>query len=299
MGTAAFEIAGKFWRGNVHTHSNRSDGALDPAEVCRLYREAGYDFICLSDHFLKRYGFPITDTRAFRTNRFTTILGAEIHAPANSHGELWHLLAVGLPENFLPTSDREDGVALATRARRAGAFIGVAHPQWSGLTVEDGRAMAEEAHAIEIFNTACALECARPDGTYLLDQLLNEGYRLAAYAADDAHFKLADSFRGWTMVKAWENEPEALVEAMKRGLFYSSQGPEIFEFSLDDDGVDVRCSPSVNIALVGRGTRAVHCAGAEMSRARLPIDKFSGDWFRLVVADAAGKLAWTNPVWFS
>jgi predicted metal-dependent phosphoesterase TrpH len=293
----AFEAPGKFWRGNIHTHSSRSDGALDPEEVCRRYREAGYDFLCLSDHFLERFGFPITDTRPYRTNSFTTIHGAEIHAPANSHGEVWHILAAGLPEDFAPTGDDEDGVALAARAKAAGAFVGIAHPQWSSLTIDDGRAMAEHAHAVEIFNTSCAVECARPDGTYLLDQLLNEGHRLTAYAADDAHFRQPDGFGGWVMVKAETNEPQALLAAMKRGDVYSSQGPLLHEFSVDGEEVHVACSPVVNVALVGRGSRAVNLTAAQMTRATLPIEKFAGDWFRLVVADAAGKLAWTNPVW--
>src|SRR5665213_491227 len=166
MGTEAFQSAGKFWRGNIHTHSNRSDGALDAGEVCRLYREAGYDFLCLSDHFLAKYGFPITDTRPFRTNSFTTILGAEVHAPANSHGEVWHILAAGLPADFAPTGADETGVELAARAGAAGAFVGIAHPAWSGLTLEDGRVMAPHADAVEIFNTTCLVESRRGDGTY-------------------------------------------------------------------------------------------------------------------------------------
>jgi histidinol phosphatase-like PHP family hydrolase len=59
----AFAAPGRFLKGNIHTHSNRSDGAIDPADVCRRYREAGYDFLALTDHFLARYGFPIVDTR--------------------------------------------------------------------------------------------------------------------------------------------------------------------------------------------------------------------------------------------
>ena len=109
MGTHAFTAPGRFWRGNIHTHSTLSDGAFEPAEVCRLYRESGYDFLCLSDHFVPVYGFPIADTRPFRTNSFTTILGAEIHAPANSQGEIWHVLAAGLPEDFAPTGEAETG----------------------------------------------------------------------------------------------------------------------------------------------------------------------------------------------
>src|SRR3712207_6133232 len=155
MGLAAFGERGRVFRGNIHTHSTRSDGALPPEAVCAHYAEAGYDFLVLSDHFTARYGFPITDTKPFRTNRFTTIPGAEVHAPANSHGELWHIVAAGLPEDFAPTGEGETGVALARRAREAGAFVGIAHPQWSGLTIEDGRALAESAHAVEIYNHTC------------------------------------------------------------------------------------------------------------------------------------------------
>lgn len=74
-----FELPGNFYRGNLHTHSNRSDGVLDPEEVCRRYQAEGYDFIALTDHFIGYYDYPITDTVKFRTNNFTTILGAELH----------------------------------------------------------------------------------------------------------------------------------------------------------------------------------------------------------------------------
>jgi hypothetical protein len=297
MGTEAFASPGRFFRGNIHTHSTRSDGALPPEEVARRYRDSGYDFLCLSDHFVPKYGFPIVNTSAYRTNTFTTILGAEIHAPANSHGEVWHILAAGLPADFAPTSADETGVALANRAKAAGAFVGVAHPQWSGLTIADGRAMADIAHAVEIYNHTCQLECARPDGTYLLDQLLDEGKRLTAYAADDAHFNYDDGFGGWMMVKAEANEPEALLESMKQGLFYSSQGPIIHDFAIEGGEAHIACSAVANIALVGRGTRVAHKRGPQMSAAVLPVDKFASDWMRLVITDASGRSAWSNPVW--
>ena len=39
-----------FRRGNLHTHSNRSDGDSDPADVYAWYRDHGYDFVALTDH---------------------------------------------------------------------------------------------------------------------------------------------------------------------------------------------------------------------------------------------------------
>ena len=70
----SFTAPGRFWKGNIHTHSTRSDGMRDAADVCATYREAGYDFLALTDHFLAKFGFPIVDTRPFRTPGFTTIL---------------------------------------------------------------------------------------------------------------------------------------------------------------------------------------------------------------------------------
>ena len=42
---------GQFFRGNLHCDSKRSDGVVEPEDVAAAYRDAGYDFICLSDHF--------------------------------------------------------------------------------------------------------------------------------------------------------------------------------------------------------------------------------------------------------
>ncbi len=103
MHDPAFSAPGRFWRGNLHTHSNRSDGVLPPEEVCKLYKAEGYDFIALTDHFVGAFDYPIVDTRPFRDESFTTILGAELHSGAMDNGELWHILAVGLPFDFAPS----------------------------------------------------------------------------------------------------------------------------------------------------------------------------------------------------
>jgi predicted metal-dependent phosphoesterase TrpH len=295
MKLPAFDAPGSFYRGNLHTHSNRSDGALTPETVCAHYRDAGYDFLALTDHFTKRYEYPIVDTRPFRTNRFTTILGAELHAPQNSHGEVWHILSVGLPQDFAANGESETGPQLAARAVEAGAFVAIAHPHWSGLTVEDGRALPM-AHAAEIYNHTCALENARGGSAMFVDALLDERRDVSIIATDDAHFKCDDSCGGWVMVKAEANEPEALLQSLKAGHFYSSQGPEIRAAEIRGDMLEVECSPVELVAAVGRGTRSANIRGSGLTRAELPLRRFAGDWFRLVVTDNAGRSAWSNPV---
>ena len=302
-----FSTPGRFWRGNLHTHSHRSDGALSPEQVIDAYKRAGYDFVELSDHFLARYDWPITDTRAFRSNNFTTLIGAEVHAMGTEVGELWHILAVGLPLDFPAARPDETGPQLAERARAAGAFVAIAHPAWSQLTIGDGRGISA-AHAVEIYNHSCAVETDRGDGFYLLDQLCNEGRRLSAIATDDAHFRNGDydAFGGFVEVKAESLDPEALLEALKNGHFYASQGPRFIDVDVRRDEVTVSCSPVDSVALVTGTSRAVSRIGRQMTGATLEVreaarkawnDPGAIPWFRVVIIDAAGRRAWTNPIW--
>lgn len=307
MRPTAFTAPGRFWRGNLHTHSTRSDGVLPPEEVCRHYRAEGYDFLALTDHFVGRYGYPIVDTTPYRAEGFTTLLGAELHSGAMANGELWHILAVGLPPDFAPSHSpdfrpvpgQETGEEIAARAVAAGAFVAIAHPQWSGLTEADGLSLPS-AHAVEIYNHGCAMGCDRPDGAVLADFLLTEGRRLTLIATDDAHFNEPDHFGGWVMVKATENTPEALLAALKRGDFYSSQGPELHDVHLNGDHIEIRSSAVVSAVVMGRGTGAKAVHGHSMTHARIPLDRLGeSPWLRVAVIDAAGKRAWSNPIWRS
>lgn len=302
---APFAGPGRFWKGNVHTHSTRSDGALPVETVCARYRDAGYDFLSITDHFMERFDWPVVDTRGERTAGFTTIIGAELHAPATSHGERWHILAVGLPLDFERNLQGEDGLgedgpALALRASQAGAFVGIAHPAWYGLTMADARTL-HFADAVEVYNHTSQVRTDRGDGWYLLDALLNEGTRHTAIAVDDAHFHCDDGFGGWINVRAESCEPEALLAAMKAGRFYASQGPEIREVTLTADTIEVACSPARAVIAVGRASKSsqvVTEAGGEVTRAVLPREPLGASpWLRLAVVDAAGRRAWTNPVW--
>jgi hypothetical protein len=288
---------GRFYKGNIHTHSTASDAVRDPETVCGMYREAGYDFLALTDHFLPKFGFPMTDTRPFRTNGFTTILGAEVHAPRTELGEIWHILSVGLPLDFAPTPPEETGPALAARCAAAGAFVAIAHPEWYGLTVADAESITV-AHAVEVYNHTSAVKVARGDGAQLLDALLARGHRLNACATDDAHFQVQDWFGGWVMVRAESLEPEALVEALKAGAYYSTQGPEIHGISVQGEEITIECSPARDIMVVGRASAGIAVHGAAMRSARLPLEKFrAGGHFRVVVTDEVGRRAWSNPVW--
>jgi hypothetical protein len=314
MDNLPFGHGGRLFRGNLHAHSTRSDGGLPPDAVCAAYRRQGYDFAVLTDHFLPEYGFPITDTAPFRVDGFTTLLGAELHAPALANGEPWHIVAVGLPPDFAPPTADEDGPALAQRAAAAGAFVGLAHPAWSGATVAD-LASVSAAHAVEVFNAVCGRISDRADSWGHLDRLLAAGHRLFAVGADDAHFRdvaaagggsdperhAPAAFAAWVWVRADRPEPDALLAALRAGRFYTSQGPRLHDVLIDRGQacITVHSSPAVSLLVVGDPRRrpAGQHHGMRLTEGTFSLEPFAGSYCRIVVVDDAGKRAWSNPIW--
>ncbi|MFH8791032.1 CehA/McbA family metallohydrolase [Streptomyces sp. NPDC017941] len=291
-----FALPGRFWRGNLHTHSDESDGALSPAETARRYREAGYDFLSLTDHFRAEYGFPLTDTRSLRSPGFTTLLGAELHAPRTEAGPSWHIVAVGLPLGFAPPEPGESGPQLARRARAAGAYIGMAHPAASLLSIADAESL-DAAHAVEVHNSLADRE-HRGDSWHLTDVLLNRGHRLHAYAADDAHFQPQDppDCTAWVQVRAESLDPAELLAALKAGHYYSSTGPELHDIQLHGDQLTVQCSPAVKVLVTGGAPGAQVRQGHDLTHCTLPVAMFRRSYCRITVEDAAGGRAWSNPI---
>jgi hypothetical protein len=74
----------------------------------------------------------------------------------------------------------------------------------------------------------------RANGAYMLDGLLEKGHRMLINAGDDAHFgHPRDPFGGWVEVRCEGLHPEALLESMKDGRYYSTHGPELQEPIVD------------------------------------------------------------------
>ena len=306
-----FSKPGTFYRGNLHTHSDRSDGDRPVEQVLSDYRSRRYDFISLTDHFLPnahfRKGEPgfitVSDTRAHHCDNFITILGAELHGPVMENGESWHFVAVGLPANFEESHEGETGPEIAHRAREAGAFVALAHPYWNGVSEADALSVADVIHSVEIYNHSSQVGVSRGHGLYQAEVMLAKGHRVSFYAADDAHFKhprgtFVDAFGGWVQVKAESLCPEAILAALKAGEFYCSTGPEIHDIAIEGGIVRVACSPVNDIIISGRGVtyRRANDTSLIEFEASLP-DPEKSPYVRVTVVDGTGRAAWSNPIW--
>jgi histidinol phosphatase-like PHP family hydrolase len=296
----AFAAPGRWFRGNLHTHSDRSDGVAPPEQVIAEYRAAGYDFLVLTDHFEARWGWSVVDTSAARDETFTTILGAELSSADWDDEDVFWVNAIGLPADFAGPGPGEPHAALIGRAAAAGAYNVLLHPGLTNFLAFD-RLPVAHLHAVETYNVNAAH--AWPDqgeGRYAVDALLARGNRLHVAVGDDAHWHHPhDRFGAWAEVRAERLDPGALLGALHAGAYYSTQGPRIEDVVAEGERVRVRCSPARAIALTGiHGWRSSVAEGEPtVTEAELDLAKLRSPYWRVTVTAEDGTRAWTNPVW--
>ena len=115
---------------------------------------------------------------------------------------------------------------------------------------------------------------------------------------DDAHLRPEHPGwnGGWIVVNAAERAPQPILDAIRRGNFYASCGPEFRSITFDGTHVAVETSSVQFIRLVGpayRGQRIGSFDSQRLTAARfeLPAD---WDYAYLEIEDEQGRRAWTN-----
>lgn len=311
---APFDGAPGVWlRCALHTHTTNSDGWLSPAMLRRYHATAGYDVLAITDH--DQFTAPPDGH-----DEMLLIGGAELSLRAPASGGPLHVLAIGV--TAMPAATREMSLPAAAHAiRAAGGVPFVAHPVWSGLRTEELDDFTGVA-GIEIYNASCEVEQGRGHANAHWDVWLAKGHRLGGLATDDLHTPGFESFLGWTMVHARERSRAALLEALEQGRYYASAGPRILGLTSDGCRLTVQTTPVRAIACLaqpalgtqlnaGRMNPSVHARrlptpDGQMREGAIDGDQLTGatfDWMpgsrflRIVLTDAAGRMAWTNPLW--
>lgn len=285
-----FTASGHWYRANLHSHTTSSDGDLSPAECLPCYRRAGYDILALTDHW------HVSEVTVNQSD-LLVISGVEFDGGRAAQGASYHLVGLNLhSRGRVPHREGASAQDLVNMIHDDGGEALIAHPYWSGLMASD-LVDLKGCLAVEVYNTGCDLEILRGYSTVHWDDLLTLGGRFGAVAADDGHRHRIDHGLAWTMIRAEELSVEAVMEALRRGRYYASTGPEIHDLTVSDGRLRVTTSPVASIALVSaptQGGRVLAPEGETISAAQFTLPP--ARYCRVEIVDHRGKVAWSNPL---
>ncbi|MGQ9629051.1 MAG: CehA/McbA family metallohydrolase [bacterium] len=285
-----FSAGGKWYRGCLHTHTTRSDGALPPEGVARWYRDKGYDFISITDHNV------FTDVGGLSDGDFLVLPGAELSGRDEESGVEHHIIAAGTLSPVILDKDPSPQ-ELIDRIRGCGGEAIVAHPYWSGSTVRDLSELRDHV-GVEVFNTSAFVEDGRGFSNVHWDQLLDMGICTWGLAVDDSHWKRSDAGGGWIVLRASELSREAILRSLREGLFYATSGPQILDLRLEGDTVKVECSPVKAVSFLHQMGKGVKLRPSSEELLTSGEYKLKGHerYIRVECIDGEGRCAWSNPI---
>jgi len=148
-----------------------------------------------------------------------------------------------------------------------------------------------------VFDQAAQFEEFTGMGTTLTAVLI-KGKKVWGVASDDGH-GLHHFCHAWVMVNS-ENNVDAILAALKEGAFYSSCGPVIKDFYVEDGVAHVECSEASFIEFISDRHPTKMLRGENLTSGEISLDGgWAGgyDYIRVSVVDAEGRRAWTNPIW--
>ena len=136
------------------------------------------------------------------------------------------------------------------------------------------------------------------------DRMLRMGRRVNAFASDDNHNEglFEDSCGGWICVQAPDLNHDSIVQNFMEGNYYSSSGPEIYDWGVKDGKVWIDTSGvnHVNFVcgnIINDGTTVL----GERFKDTLNHSEYTlkghETYIRVEAVDKYGRTAWTNPIY--
>lgn len=296
---SAFTGSAPLLKGGLHCHTTRSDGKGSPEEVIRLHKQNGYDFLALTDHRVYNYENFAPDAD------IVIVPGMEMDRNIEGFAGVhcFHTVCLGTKdstyaqEQTFPTgrvSGQEEFQKVLDDLHAAGQMTIYCHPEWSNTPAREFDQLRGN-FAMEIWNTGCALENGLDTNAAYWDELLMQGKKIYGVATDDGHH-MYHHCKGWVRVNA-ERNAGAILAALGAGAFYSSCGPEIHDFYVEDGVAVVTCSPCAEIVFrCGQyPCPRISSREGDLTRHEFALPEYL-DYIRAVVRDKEGRRAWTNPI---
>lgn len=292
-------LASLVWlKGNLHTHTAKSDGDSAPEEVAAWYRDHGYDFLVITDHDQITQIEPAAG--------LVLVAGEEVtdRLPKKP----LHVNAIGLTKVVKPQGGATPVEVLQHDIdviRGAGGLALVNHPNFGWAFGADELLQLHDFNLLEIASGHPYVNTQGPPShEEMWDRLLAKGRHVWGVAVDDSHHlkrvwdtDVALPGKAWVVVRVETRDAKSIVEALQRGDFYASNGVEILDYTATAKELAVHAKVKnlahYRVQFIGRDGRVLQeTAGAEAKYA------IRGDegYVRAKVIDSNGRMAWMQPV---
>jgi hypothetical protein len=260
-------------RGQLHCHTTNSDGTHTPDYLVAAYRDAGYQFITITDHNIVTPN-PNVSGITWLCDSSEESLGK--HVP--SYDIAAHYAVSPLVQDVINFHKSNRGMC------------SIAHPDYSPTFINK-----DELKGYYGYNF---LEVYNPVGTTNneadWDAVLSIGIKAFALAVDDCH-TIPDHFnKGWVVVFANENTSAAIKKSLRDGNFYASNGNDL-AISIEGNVITATSSEASNISFIGNDGKVLQANnGVTTASYTIVGDEMYIRVKSVKVSDAT--IAWGQPV---
>lgn len=264
------------------------------------YKKKDYDFVCITDHDKR------TDVACYSDEKFLAICGEEIAAYKDGREKNHYdfdILAINTRTPLAGKCRHQAAQKIIEMIRRDGGEAIIAHPYFmvGHSTAQDIMAL-ENFIGLEVYNTSVDMCSGRGYSGVYWDELLSVGKEVWGIAADDAHwhfneFRPNDTAVSSVMVKAEELTVENIMDALRQGCFYSTNGPFIGDLTITGDTIQIKTDPIRIINFMGGSSFRKLTASADkwLTEAEYKMTE-KDNFIRIECVDDKGHTAWTNPI---
>lgn len=320
---------GTYYKANLHAHSTVSDGQLTPAQLKEEYKKHGYSILAVTDHELVVDHSDLSDKDFLMLTGFEYAVCEDLDGYVHSktiefnmfardphnvtqvcfdpstviHGDIWRADVAKLTEEGIVKKEYTPEFLqhVIDEGRAHGFLVSLNHPHTSMETIEMFKHF-DGLFAMEIYNHIGFIHGTYDYNPQVYDQMLRLGKNIWCIAADDCHSDcpdtdpICDKFGGFVMLHADKLEYGAVIDALERGDFYSSEGPEIRGLYVEDNKVHVLTSPAKFITIcTGHRHNWIAAAKKDETITEAVFDLPIGDpYMRFSVTDREGNHADTH-----
>jgi hypothetical protein len=197
-----------WFSGAVHLHTQHSDGEFATADVCRRAREAGHDFVVITDHNNTAHQLDAVDVPGL-----LRIVGEEVTTPGG-HASVFGLGGWRDQVDFRLIAGDERIRDLVRAASDRGAVFAINHPRADCLGCAWEHNVSAGVAALEI---TAAGTSERAAAMALWDSLLQRRRRIVGLGSSDWH--RPDHPIGTASVRVWAAElsEKAILDSIRAG----------------------------------------------------------------------------------